>query len=212
MSWLVLSRTLLSFKVRLDYSTSSLAWLTYHRFGLRAGRLDVTLRAERHPGRENPLFRQLNAAAPGLASFLRDSHQQERIALFYAPRDTIQHRLVLTGAHFNTGQVISDCNIAFLSGEDAQAIRAVDRWTPESMPFSEWGLLTLSESPDKILLEPYLFTCMALRFLFPFVSDVLRLLDFPGWMGGRPDIKAVADTTIAFAQSQNNIVFDVPYP
>src|SRR5258708_15562233 len=64
MSWLVLSRTLLSFKVRLDYSTSSLAWLTYHRFGLRAGRLDVTLRAERHPGRENPLFRQLNAAAP----------------------------------------------------------------------------------------------------------------------------------------------------
>ena len=57
------------------------------------------------------------------------------------------------------------------------------------MPFSEWGLMTLSDDPDKILLEPYRFTCTALRFLFPFVSDVLRLLDFPGWIGTRPALK-----------------------
>src|SRR5258708_17321376 len=130
----------------------SLVWLAYHRFGLRvAPRQDVTLRAERRPGRDNPLFQQLDGAAPDLASFFRDRQQQERISLFYAPRDTIQHRLVLTGAHFNTGQLISDCNVAFLSREDAQAIQAVDRMTPEHMPFSEWGLITLSDGPEKIL-------------------------------------------------------------
>jgi hypothetical protein len=191
----------------------SLAWLTYHRFGLQvASRLDVTLRAERRPGRDNPLFQQLDGTAPDLASFFRDRQQQERISLFYAPRDTIQHRLVLTGAHFNTGQVISDCNVAFLSREDAQAIQAVDRMIPEHMPFTEWGLITLSDGPDKILLEPYRFTCTALRFLFPFVSNVLRLLDLPGWIGIRPTLKETADTTIAFAQSQNNVEFDVSYP
>src|SRR5260370_21039122 len=191
----------------------SLAWLAYHRFGLRrSSRLDVTLRAERRPGRENPLFQQLDRAAPDLASFFRDRQQQERISLFYAPRDTIQHRLMLTGAHFNTGQLISDCNVAFLSREDAQAIQAVDRMTPEHMPFSEWGLITLSDGLEKILLEPYRFTCTALRFLFPFVSNVLRLLDFPGWIGVHPALKEAADTTIAFAQSQNNVEFDVPYP
>ena len=191
----------------------SLAWLAYHRFGLRvAPRQDVTLRAERRPGRDNPLFQQLDGAAPDLASFFRDRQQQEHISLFYAPRDTIQHRLVLTGAHFNTGQLISDCNVAFLSREYAQAIQAVDRMTPEHMPFSEWGLITLSDGPEKILLEPYRFTCTALRFLFLFVSNVLRLLDFPGWIGVHPALKEAADTTIAFAQSQNNVEFDVPYP
>jgi hypothetical protein len=191
----------------------SLAWLAFHRFGLRlSSRLDITLRAERRPGRENPLFQQVDTAAPDLAAFFRDRQQQERIGLFYAPRDAIQHRLVLTGAHFNTGQVISDCNVAFLSREDAQAIQAVDRMIPEHMPFSEWGLITLSDGPEKILLEPYRFTCTALRFLFPFVSNVLRLLDFPGWIGARPALKEAADTTIAFAQSRNNVEFDVSYP
>ncbi len=191
----------------------SLAWLAYHRFGLRrSSRLDVTLRAERRPGRENPLFQRLDTDAPDLASFFRDRQQQGLIGLFYAPRDAIQHRLMLTGAHFNTGQVISDCNVAFLSREDAQAIQAIDRMIPEHMPFTEWGLITLSSFQDKILLEPYRFTCTALRFLFPFVSDVLRLLDFPGWIGVRPALKEAADTTIAFAQSQNNVEFDVSYP
>jgi len=119
---------------------------------------------------------------------------------------------VLTGAHFNTGQVISDCNVAFLSREDAQAIQAVDRMIPENMPFTEWGLITFSDDPEKILLEPYRFTCTALRFLFPFVSDVLRLLDFPGWIGVRPALKEAAETTIAIAQSRNNVEFDVSYP
>jgi len=86
----------------------SLAWLAYHRFGFRiSSPQGVTLRAERRSGRENPLFRQLDTAAPDLASFFRDRQQQERIGLFYAPRDAIQHRLVLTGAHFNSGQAIS---------------------------------------------------------------------------------------------------------
>ncbi len=80
------------------------------------------------------------------------------------------------------------------------------------MPFTEWGLITLSDTPDKILLEPYRFTCTALRFLFPFVSDVLRLLDFPGWIGAHPLLKEAADTTIAVAQSRNTLDFDVPYP
>ncbi|MDQ6660417.1 MAG: hypothetical protein M3Z24_05570 [Chloroflexota bacterium] len=191
----------------------SLAWLALHRFSLRAGnRLDVTLRAERPIGQENRFFRQLDTATPHLASFLRDHHRQNRIALFYAPRDTVQHRLVLTGAHFNTGQVISDCNIAFLSREDGHAIQTVDRMIPENMPFTEWGLITLSDAPDKILLEPYRFTCTALRFLFPFVSEVLSRLDFPRWIGAHPPLKEAADTTIAFAQSQNNLAFDVPYP
>jgi len=51
-----------------------------------------------------------------------------------------------------------------------------------------------------------------LRFLFPLVDEVLRLLDFSGWVGARPDIKAAADTTIAIAQSRNGVSFDVPYP
>src|SRR5712691_8728251 len=124
----------------------SLAWLAYHRFGFRvSSQQDVTLRAERRPSWVNPLFGQLDTAAPELASFFRDRQQQERIALFYAPRDAIQHRLVLTGAHFNTGQVISDCNIAFLSSKDAQAIQTIDRMIPENMPFTEWGLMTLSD-------------------------------------------------------------------
>ena len=191
----------------------SLAWLAYHRFGFQIPlRQNVTLRAERRVGRENPLFWQLDTTVPDLASFLRGREQQERIGLFYAPRDAIQHRLVLTGAHFNTGQLISDCNIAFLSREDAQAIQAVDHMVPEHMPFTEWGLMTLTDSPEKILLEPYRFTCTALRFLFPFVSDVLNLLDFPAWIGVRPALKHEADTAIAFARSQNNIEFDIPYP
>jgi hypothetical protein len=190
----------------------SLAWLACHRFALEVRRRDVTLRVERQPSQENPLFQRLDTVAPDFASFLRDSHQQQRINLFYAPRDAIQHRLVLTGAHFNTGQVRSDCNIAYLSREDAQAIQTIDRMIPEHMPFTEWGLITLSDAPNKILLEPYRFTCTALRFLFLFVSDVLCHLNFPGWIVARPALKEVADTTIAFAQSQNTLVFDVPYP
>ena len=154
----------------------------------------------------------MNTTAPLLATFLRDHQQQERIALFYEPRDRVQHRLVLTGAHFNSGQVVSDCNIAFLSREDAQAIQAIDRMISENMPFSEWGLMTLSGVPEKILLEPYRFTCTALRFLSTFVNEVLYLLDFPGWIETRPALKMAADTTIAFAQSQNTLAFDVQYP
>jgi hypothetical protein len=190
----------------------SLAWVALHRFGLRAGRLDVTLREERPIGRANPFFALLDAAAPPLASFLHNRQQQAKIALFYAPRDTIQHRLVLTGAHFNSGQITSDCNIAYLSQDDAQAIDAVDQILPEDMPFSEWGLMRFPEQPEEVILEPYRFTCTALRFLFPFVDEVLRLLDFSGWVGVRPDIKAAADTTIAIAQSRNGVSFDVPYP
>ncbi len=191
----------------------SLAWLALHRFNLRKGnRLDITLRAEKFLGKENPFFRQLDVAAPHLTPFLRDRHQQDRIAVFYAPRDTVQHRLVLTGAHFNTGQVISDCNIAFLSREDAQAIQNIDRMIPENMPFTEWGLLSFSGDADKILLEPYRFTCAALRFLFPFVSDVLDRLDFPGWIGAHPPLKETADKTVVFARSRNTLAFDIPYP
>jgi hypothetical protein len=40
----------------------------------------------------------------------------------------------------------------------------------------------------------------------------LSLLDFSGWIETQPDIKTAADDTIARAQSQNNLVFDVPYP
>jgi hypothetical protein len=108
--------------------------------------------------------------------------------------------------------VVSECNIAYLSREDALAIQTIDRLIPENRPFTEWGLMMLSDMPDKFVLEPYRFTCTALRFLFPFVSDVLRLLDFPGWIEARPALKETADTTIAFAQSQNTLVFDVPYP
>src|SRR6266496_3296672 len=190
----------------------SLAWIALHRFSLRAGRQDLTLREERPIGRANPFFALLDAAAPPLASFLRGRQQQAKIALFYAPRDTIQHRLVLTGAHYNSGQIISDCNIAYLNRDDAQAIYAFDQIIPENMPFSEWGLMQFLEEPEKAILEPYRFTCTALRFLFPFVDEVLRLLDFSGWVGVRPDIKAAADTTIAIAQSRNGVSFDVPYP
>jgi hypothetical protein len=191
----------------------SLAWLAYHRFGVRIpSRQNVTLRVERRTGRDNPLFQHLDTEAPDLASFFRDPQQQERIGLFYAPRDAIQHRLVLTGAHFNTGQLISDCNIAFLSREDAQAIQAIDRMIPEHLPFTEWGLMNLTASPDRILLEPYRFTCTALRFLLPFVSEVLGLLNFPAWIRDRPALKEVVDATIASARSQNNVEFDIPYP
>lgn len=70
------------------------------------------------------------------------------------------------------------------------------------------------EQPEKVILEPYRFTCTALRFLFPFVDEVLRLLDFSGWVetGTCPDIKAAADAAIAIAQSRNGVSFDVPYP
>ena len=85
------------------------------------------------------MFQQLNVTSPHLTSFLRDDHQQKRIALFYAPRDTVQHRLVLTGAHFNTGQVISDCNVAFLSREDAQAIQTVDRMVLKTCRLANGG-------------------------------------------------------------------------
>jgi len=68
------------------------------------------------------------------------------------------------------------------------------------------------EEPEKVILEPYRFTCTALRFLFPFVDEVLHLLDFSSWMGVRPDIKAAADTAIAIARSRNGASFDVPYP
>src|SRR2546421_2042692 len=114
----------------------SLVWPSCYRFGLHLRRNSIILRDERQPGRENLLLRQLDVAAPNLTSFLRDSHQQERIALFYEPRDALQHRLVLTGAYFNTEQVVSDCNIAYLSQENARAIQAIDRFTPESSPFS----------------------------------------------------------------------------
>jgi hypothetical protein len=190
----------------------SLAWIALHRFGLQVGRLDVTLREERPLGRANLFFALLDAASPPLASFLRGRQQQAKIALFYAPRDTIQHRLVLTGAHFNSGQIISDCNIAYLSRDDALAISAVDQVIPENMPFSEWGLMRFPEDPERVILEPYRFTCTALRFLFPFVNEVLCLLDFSGWMGTRLDIKAAADAAIAAAQSRNGVSFDVPFP
>lgn len=191
----------------------SLAWLALHRFSLtKVDRQDITLRAERPVGKENRFFRQLNTVAPSLVSFLRDRYQQDRIALFYPPRNAVQHRLVLTGAHFNSGQVISDCNIAYLNREDAQAIQAIDRMLPEYRPFTEWGVMRLADMPEKILLEPYHFTCTALRFLFPFVSEVLEMLDFSRWIGTRPDLKAVADTTITFAQAQNTLAFDVLYP
>jgi hypothetical protein len=173
--------------------------------------MNVILREESR-GQLNPFFALLDTAAPTLASFLRERQQQAKITLFYAPRDTIQHRLVLTGAHFNSGQIISDCNIAYLNRDDAQAIQAVDQLIAENMPFSEWGLMQFPETPDKILLEPYRFTRTALRFLFPFVDEVLRLLDFAGWVGARPDIKAAADTAIAKARSRNGVQFDVSYP
>ncbi len=189
----------------------SLAWIAFHRFNAQTGRLNITLREERPIGQPNPFFSQLDTAAPALAAFLRDRQQQTRITLFYAPRDSIQHRLVLTGAHFNSGQVISECNIAYLSLDDAQAIYAVDQTIPENMPFSEWGLMQIPELPDKVILEPYRFTCTALRFLFPFVNEVLRLLDFPVWIGVRPDIKATADIAVAKARLRNNVQFDVPY-
>jgi hypothetical protein len=190
----------------------SLAWIAHHRFGLQERREQVTLRAERSNGRANPFFEHLDGFALPLTTFLRDQQQQARIALFYAPRDTIQHRLVLTGAHYNSGYLTSDCNIAYVSREDAQAIHVVDRRVPENEPFSEWGLMPLLEQPEKVILEPYRFTCTALRFLFPFVNEVLRLLDVPGWVGGRPDMKAAADAAIVTAQSRNGISFDVPYP
>ena len=192
----------------------SLAWIALHRFGLREKRENVTLREERPIGRANPFFTQLDAAALPLATFLRGRQQQARIALFYAPRNTIQHRLVLTGAHYNSGHITSDCNIAYVSRDDAQAIHAVDQALPENRPFSEWGLMLFLEQPEKVILEPYRFTCTALRFFFPFVDEVLRLLDFSGWVGTgtRPDIKAAADAAIAIAQSRNGVSFDVPYP
>ena len=188
----------------------SLAWLAYYRFALQSGRQNITLRSEKSPGRENPFFRQLDSATLALASFLRDSHQQKRIALFYEPRDSIQHRLVLTGAYFNSGQVASDCNVAYLSQESAQAFLAIDRFPPEISPFSEWGLIRLTDG--QILLEPYRFTCMTLRFLFPFVNEVLHHLDFSGWINAKPNIKADADTAIDHALNEHKIAFDVPYP
>lgn len=189
----------------------SLAWIALHRFGLQTRPMNVILREESR-GQPNQFFALLDTAAPPLASFLRDCQQQAKITLFYAPRDTIQHRLVLTGAHFNSGQIISDCNIAYLNRDDAQAIQAVDQLMAENMPFSEWGLMQFPETPDEILLEPYRFTRTALRFLFPFVDEVLPLLDFAGWVGTRPDIKAAADVAITKVRSRNGIQFDVPYP
>jgi hypothetical protein len=112
----------------------SLAWIALHRFALQAGRLDVTLREERPIGRANPFFASLDAVAPAFASFLCTRQQQAKITLFYAPRDTIQHRLVLTGAHFNSGQIISDCNIAYLNRDDAQAIQAPMTLEPAATP------------------------------------------------------------------------------
>lgn len=190
----------------------SLAWIALHRFGLRERRENVTLREERPIGRPNPFFTQLDTVALPLATFLRSRQQQARIALFYAPRDTIQHRLVLTGAHYNSGHITSDCNIAYVSRDDAQAIHAVDQFIPENRPFSEWGLMLFLERPEKVILEPYRFTCTALRFFFPFVDEVLRLLDVSDWVGARPDLKAAADAAIAIAQSRNSVSFDVPYP
>lgn len=101
--------------------------------------MNITARTERPIGTANPFFRKLGRVAPRLANYLRDPGRQAKIALFYGPRDSVQHRLVLTGAHLNTGQPQSDCNVVFLNQDDTNTMQVVDHASPRNEPFSTWG-------------------------------------------------------------------------
>lgn len=186
----------------------SIAWLALHRFQIGESLRNITSRAEPN-GRPNPYFKKLDACAPVLVQYLRDPIRQAKIALFYQPRDSIQHRLVLTGAHFNTGQYLSDCNVVFLDSEAAKAIQAVDRHDPATLPFSEWGLVYANE--ERPLLEPYRFTGEALRFVLSFVDETLEHLDLATWLAPYPKRKLAAEAAADIGRRQNCPRFATPF-
>jgi hypothetical protein len=192
----------------------SIAWLALHRFNFpipsSKGRMDVALRSSRKAGKAFLRTLSGNPAAANLVAFLADPDRQAKINVFYEPRDSIQHRLVLTGAHFNTGQYLSDCNVVFPDADTVAAISAIDRHERELLPFSVWGLIYPAQEQDRPLLEPYRFTGAALGFVLNFVDGALACLDFGAWLAGHPTRKVAAEEAVR--RSSNHPVFSVPFP
>ena len=103
-----------------------LAWLAYHRFQLKADKRSVSLR-DLPTSRKQQRFLDIIAnSAPSLADYLRTPYVQNRLSLFYGPRDSIQHRLLLTGIKYMTREPLENCTVAGLDNDMARAIRVVD--------------------------------------------------------------------------------------
>jgi hypothetical protein len=189
----------------------SIAWLASHRFQINEpNRNAITIRAPSTPNsRSASFFTNLETEAPTLVTYLRNSARQARIDLFYQPRDAIQHRLVLTGAHFNTGRYLSDCNVVFPDSATVQAIQQVDSHDKERLPFSAWGLIYADEAQP--LLEPFRCSGEALRFVFSFVDGALTHLDLASWLSPFPQLKREAEIAAQEARKENCVSFAVPF-
>ena len=193
----------------------SIAWLAKYRFQIAINnnreRQSITVRRWGYRGVENPFFAKLEARSQAFANYLRDPVLQAKIMLFYEPRDSIQHRLVLTGAHLNTGQYLSDCVVVFLDADAAAKIAVVDRTIAGDLPFSEWGVLTFAESGDS-LLEPYRFMGTALEFVMSFADGALRHLDLEAWLKDQfSGLAAASDAALQDANAGNGIRFATPF-
>lgn len=192
----------------------SLAWLAAHRFEvyplteMERNKFKITLQDKPRRRNDETFFETLAGKAPALVDYLSTPDIQNKISLFYGPRDGIQHRLLPRGALFISAQHVIDCSVVSLNSDHAAAIMRVDAPDSENDPFSLWGLWSLA--PDDTILEPYCFSGTALRFLLPFVDDILKLLDFSSWVGSHSDLKVQADEAISnhsFTQA-----FAVPFP
>ena len=192
----------------------SLAWLAAHRFEvyplneMEKNKHKITLQDRQRRRNYETFFEALARKAPDLVAYLSTPDVQNKIGLFYGPRDSIQHRLLPKGVLFISEQHVIDCSVVSLNNEDAENIRRVDSYDAENDPFSLWGIWGLT--PNDTYLEPYSFTRMALRFLLQFIDEVLKLFDFSSHMNSHLDLKAEADEFIS--QHSFKRSFAVPFP
>ncbi len=192
----------------------SLAWLAAYRFEvypfseMEKNKHKITLQNKQRRRNDETFFDALAKKAPDLVVYLSTPDIQDKIGLFYGPRDSIQHRLLPKGALLISAQHVIDCSVVSLNNEDAEAIRRVDSYDADNDPFSLWGLWSLF--PGDTILEPYSFTRSTLRFLLQLIDEVLKLLDFSSCMNSHLDLKAKADEFIS--QHSFKRTFAVPFP
>lgn len=199
----------------------TLAWLSFHRYEMDTGMIDRNSVVLKRPRNNTPrrrirsqrFYDQLDIVAPELAAYLNDVQQQLRIRVFYGPRDSIQHRLVLTGIRAFSRNPLSNCTVTAIDQDTALDIQLVDAEEVEHGPFTKWGIDPLTIGvlpPGKTLLEPYCFSRTALRFIFELANVVLQRLDMDSWVRAFPEVKEQADN--APVAPMSDVAFAVPYP
>ncbi|MBI4215836.1 MAG: hypothetical protein HY687_00350 [Chloroflexi bacterium] len=137
----------------------------------------------------NKLITHVERQNSSLGEFLRSAPTQNLIGIFYPARDSIQHRHPLRGIQYirskiragrrdpiQAGAQDTAYSLAILDPDTMQAISEVDSDDPSDY-FTLWGVRTVDEWT---FLEPYKFVVQALRTLFAFYGEILRLLNIGG--------------------------------